>query len=373
MSHLLAKGSFITEGNLLVMLYLIVSLALPVSGMTTPEAQTPFYVDKTDLLYYLDAEGHRHPIVAAAQWPIRRAHILANMQLVMGELPDASRRVPLEVQVTEEVEMEHFTRRKVTFAVEPGDRVPAYLLLPKGFRGQRPAMLCLHQTIAIGKAEMVGLGDNPNRRYGLELAERGYVVLAPDYPNFGEYQIDVYSRGYVSATMKGIWNHMRAVDLLQSLPAVDPKRIGVIGHSLGGHNSLYLAVFDERIRAVVTSCGFNSFAKYYGGDLTGWSHNGYMPRIASVYGKDPARMPFDFTEVLGALAPRPVFINAPLGDTNFEVSGVYDCVKAARPVYALLGAPEALVAVHPDCGHDFPPEIREQAYAFLDRTLADRG
>ena len=48
---------------------------------------------------------------------------------------------------------------------------------------------------------------------------------------------------------------------------VDPERIGVIGHSLGGHNSLFVATFDERLKAVVTSSGFNSFAKYYGGDL----------------------------------------------------------------------------------------------------------
>jgi hypothetical protein len=83
---------------------------------------------------------------------------------------------------------------------------------------------------------------------------------------------------------------------------------------------------------VVTSCGFNAFAKYYGGDLTGWSSDKYMPRIAERYGKDPKRMPFDFTELLGAIAPRPVFINAPTGEDNFEVSGVKDCLAAARPV-----------------------------------------
>ena len=37
-------------------------------------------------------------------------------------------------------------------------------------------------------------------------------------------------------------------------------------------------------------------------------------------------MPFDFTEILGALAPRAVFINARCNDDNFEVSGVRDCI-----------------------------------------------
>jgi hypothetical protein len=95
-----------------------------------------------------------------------------------------------------------------------------------------------------------------------------------------------------------------------------------------------------------------------------------MPRIASVYDKSPDKMPFDFTELLGALAPRPVFINAPVRDDNFEVSGVDDCVRAAEPVYELLGAKGAIVVVHPDAGHSFPPEIRQQAYAFLDKALS---
>src|SRR5581483_6177021 len=94
-----------------------------------------------------------------------------------------------------------------------------------------------------------------------------------------------------------IWNHMRAVDLLQSLPEVDASRIGAIGHSLGGHNSIFLAVFDDRVKCVVSCCGFCSFPRYFGGDLTGWSHNGYMPRIRDCYGCDPVRVPFDFTEL----------------------------------------------------------------------------
>ena len=186
----------------------------------------------------------------------------------------------------------------------------------------------------------------------------------------GERQTDPYSLGYVSGTMKAIYNHIRAVDLLVEMPEVDPGRIASIGHSLGGHNSLFLAVFEPRVRAVVTSCGFNAFPKYMKGDLTGWSSDKYMPRIAARYGNDPKRMPFDFTELLAAIAPRPVFINAPSGDDNFEVSGVTDCLAAARPVYQkIFRAGDRLVAVHPDCGHDFPNDVRERAYAFMDRWL----
>jgi dienelactone hydrolase len=329
----------------------------------------PFYIDKANLQVFLDSEGKPVVVKTVADWQIRRNHILANMQLVMGPLPAESRKVPLDLKIESEETLAKVVRKKITFGVEKGDRVPAYLLIPRDLKGKAPAMLCLHQTARMGKGEPAGVGGLSNLHCALELAGRGYVTLAPDYPNFGDYKVDVYAQGYASATMKGIWNHMRAVDLLQSLPEVDGTRIGCIGHSLGGHNSLFVAAFDPRIKVVVTSCGFNSFLKYYKGDLTGWSHKGYMPRIATEYNRDATKMPFDFTEILGVLAPRAVFINAPLKDSNFEVSGVRDCVASAGPIYRLLEAAGNLEAVYPNAGHDFPPDIRQQAYAFIDRHL----
>ena len=75
-------------------------------------------------------------------------------------------------------------------------------------------MLCLHQTIAIGKGEPVGLGGKESLHYALHLVKRGYVCLAPDYPSFGDYPYDfkaAFRRGdYQSGTMKAIWNNMRA-------------------------------------------------------------------------------------------------------------------------------------------------------------------
>lgn len=329
----------------------------------------PVYPDKADLLYYLTPTGNRVQVKTKPIWEKRRADILANMQKVMGPLPPKST-VPLDIKVLEEERTPKYIRRKITYVPESGDAVPAYLFLPTA-KGKRPAMLCLHQTTRIGKSEPAGLGGKPNLHYAQELAERGYVIIAPDYPNFGDYKFDPYAHGYASATMKGIVNHRRAVDVLVSLPQVDRNRIGVIGHSLGGHNSLFVAAFDDRIKAAVTSCGFNSFYKYMNGNLKGWSHKGYMPRIAEQYHTSPKEMPFDFTEILGAIAPRAVFINAPTRDSNFEMSGVDDCVRSAKPIFdQIYHRPDRLVVVHPDAEHDFPPDTRQQAYAFLDRVLA---
>ena len=213
------------------------------------------------------------------------------------------------------------------------------------------------------------LRGKPNLFYAHELALRGYVALVPDYPSFGDdktdFQRDVYARGYKSGSMKGIVNHVRAVDLLQSLPEVDKQRIAAIGHSLGGHNALFVAAFDSRIRAVVTSCGFTSMARYYGGDLKGWTSDRYMPLISTLYHNSAQNLPFDFSDILDAIAPRAVFVNAPLHDTNFDVTGVDETIAKVRHNFP----PGRLVVAHPDCGHDFPPAVRKQAYDFLDKQL----
>ena len=107
------------------------------------------------------------------------------------------------------------------------DRVSAYLFLPRPGRTKKvSAVLCLHQTNGkLGSKEPAGLGGSPNLHYGLHLAELGHVVLVPDYPSFGEYQYDFQKSTFVSGTMKAIFNNMCAIDLLESLPEVDGRKI----------------------------------------------------------------------------------------------------------------------------------------------------
>jgi dienelactone hydrolase len=337
--------------------------------------ELPPYREHQDLSYYLDDNGKRQPVRTPADWRKRRKHVLQGMEAVMGPLPGKELRCPLNVRVEEEVRVGDLVRKKLTYNTSPKQRVAAYLFLPPLPAGRRaPAMLCLHPTGELGKGIVAALGGRPHRQYALELAQRGYVTLAPDYPTFGEYRCDFKPEdGWQSGSMRAIWDNIRSVDLLQSLPEVDDARIGAIGHSLGGHNAMFTAVFEPRLKAVVSSCGFTRFHKYYEGNLTGWTSPRYMPRIATVYEKNPDRMPFDFPEIVAALAPRAFFTSSPLQDSNFEVSGVRDCIAAAQPIFALHGKPQNLQAIYPDSEHDFPDEAREQAYAFLDHHLKRTG
>ncbi len=317
-------------------------------------------------------------LVPASLWATEepdRVALRKKMERAMGPLPGADRKVPLDLKVVSEEKLDGYVRLKVTFAVEKGDRVPAWLLVPNSATRDKkaPAMLCLHQTISIGKDEPVGLGKQDSKAQALHLVKRGFVCLAPDYPSFGEYQYDfqaAFKRGdYQSGTMKAIWNNMRAVDYLQSLPEVDGERIGVIGHSLGGHNSMFTAAFDERLKVIVSSCGFCSFAKYYKGNLKGWTSERYMPLIAREFGNDPKKMPFDFSDVVTSFAPRAFLAVAPEKDDNFEVSGVRDVIVAAEPAYKALKATDKLKALYPDAGHDFPADARKTAYEFIEAEL----
>lgn len=344
----------------------------PAKASPTTAGQTlPRYAEHQDLTYVFDKDNRRQEIQKPIDWELRRKHIVAHMETVMGPLPGEERRVPLDVKQMEEVELPNCIRRKISYQTEADDRVSAYLFLPKpAVADGGPAVLCLHQTVQIGKMEPAGLGGNPNLHYALHLAERGYVTLAPDYPSFGEHKYDfAKSTHFTSGSMKAIWDNMRAIDLLQSLPEVDPKRIGCIGHSLGGHNSMFTAVFDERIQAVVSNCGFTRFHKYYNGKLLGWTSDRYMPRIRLAHNNDPDQVPFDFPEIVAAFAPRAFLASAPTRDDNFEVSGVKDSIASALPIYKLYGVPDNLQANYPESTHDFPPEAREVAYGFLDRHL----
>jgi dienelactone hydrolase len=298
-----------------------------------------------------------------------RACVLEDLKSVMGELPNGSRRVPLDVRIVRVDSLPRCVRTTLTFATEPGDRGWACLLVPRGLRRRAPAVLCAHQATPLGKSEPAGIAGSPDMFYALELAERGYVTLTLDYPNTGDYRVDVEALGYASTTMKNIWNGIRAVDLLESLPEVDPRRIGALGHSMGGLNVLFSAVFDPRLRVVVTNCGFTALSRYADGDLRKWSLPQYMPRIGERYGNDAARVPFDFPEVLAVLAPRPVLVLAAEKDGIFDVRGVRESVAGAAGEYRLTGAKHRLEAVYYAGYHHFPRPARLIAYGWLDRWL----
>jgi dienelactone hydrolase len=338
------------------------------------------HLSRDNLLVYNSAEGQQQPVRNIEDWRIRRRQILDGMQSVMGELPGDKKRCSLEVETESEVDCGSYVRRLIFYRSEPNCRVPAYLLIPKAALQQTDrkfaAILCLHETDKkVGHGVIIsGIAGSGKHPYASELAERGYVVVAPNYPLPAEYQPDLNELQWQSGTLKAVWDNIRGIDLLTALPFVAANKIGVIGHSLGGHNGVFTAAFDERIQVIVSSCGFDSFLDYLihkpsAWDAgTHWAQPRYMPRMAAYRGrlKD---IPFDFHEVVAALAPRRVLIIAPLRDGNFQASSVDRIAAAARPIFSLYGQSDRLEVEHPDNPHEFSEAMREVAYQLFDEAF----
>src|SRR3989441_3718191 len=339
--------------------------ALRAEGLTNDWSR----LSRTNVLQFVSSNGEVEPVRSVGDWSKRRSSIQRAMQEVMGPLPGPEQRCALDVRVEEEVDCGEYLRRFLSYASEPSARVPAYLLIPKAALrdgARAPAVLALHQTHPQGQKVVVGLANSTNDEYGVALAKRGFVVLAPPYPLLANYQPDLKALGYQSGSMKAIWDNIRGLDLLESLPFVRTNGFGTIGHSLGGHNGIYTAVFDERIKVVVSSCGFDSFADYMNGNIRGWTSTRYMPRLLDY---DAASRPFDFYEVIAALAPRYCFVNAPLDDSNFQWRSVAAIAAEARGIYDLSGVSDNLEVHHPDCGHMFPRDMQQKAFALIEKVL----
>ncbi len=336
---------------------------------------------KDSLLYFMDRSGKSTMVKHLPDWQRKRQQILEGMEQAMGKLPDRKNLPDLKVQLIDSVSEADHVRYTIRFTVVENETLPAHLYIPKqvGKLKKLPAMLVLHGTSGLGKLAVSGIDTKPNRAYAKELAQRGYVVIAPDYPSFGDLKnYDFECDRYQSGTMKAIFNHMRCVDLLQSRTDVDPDRIGVIGHSLGGHNAIFVGAFDPRIKVIVSSCGWTLMEHYnageevskkHGGKLGPWAQTRYMPLIRDKYDLDAAKVPFNFDGAIAALAPRPFFSNSPIGDANFDVKGVKEGIANVSGVYKFFNAESHLQVRYPDAGHDFPPETRLEAYKFIDTAL----
>ncbi len=345
-------------------------ICLCASLIATPApAASSAVISRTNLLAYCGADGAVRPVRSIEDWQQRRKAVLLAMQEVMGPLPGAEKQCPLDLKILGESDEGNYRRQDISYQSEPGSWVPAYLLIPKFIPGSTkkfPAVLALHQTHKLGRKVVVGLGESPDDEYGVELVRRGFVVLAPSYPLLADYNPDLRRLGYSSGTMKAIRDNIRGLDLLESLQFVKPGKFGAIGHSLGGHNAVYTAVFEERIAAVVSSCGLDSYLDYMNGDIRGWTSERYMPRLLN-YSR--SEIPFDFHEMIGTLAPRKCLLVAPWRDNNFKWQSVDSIVREARKIYDLYGQPGNLRVEHPESGHEFPKAMREEAFRLFEEVL----
>jgi len=331
-------------------------------------------------LMALLGESATNRITTVTGWEARREQIATTVQKILGE-PSDLKPPPLEVRELGVEELEGYTRRHLRIRSEADDWIPAYLLVPKKLAATRgPAMLVLHQTVAQGKAEPCGIQGDPELAFAVELVQRGYVCIAPDVIGFGEripagqqpyHDSLAFYRKHPGWSFMGkmIWDVGRVIDYLETLPFVDPQRIGSIGHSHGAYGTLFAAAFEPRISAAVASCGFTTFRSDPNPER--WSHlTALIPQLG-FYLPDVASIPFDWPQVLALIAPRKLFVWYAAKDSVFpKTENLEGLLMDLHQVYQLYGATNALAWQAFDGPHKFPPAGREAAYRWLDENLA---
>ncbi|MBP1948439.1 alpha/beta hydrolase family protein [Virgibacillus litoralis] len=317
-------------------------------------------------------------IDSTEDWLKQRSDIFKRWQDMLGKLPE---RVPLDLKVHAELKEESFIRQHITYNTADDDTVTAYLLIPEGAVEKKlPAVIALHGTDEMGKDSISTNNAKHFKNYATELAKRGYVVLVPDALTAGEriktgekpfYNAYFYRDfpQYSSITAKNLVDHRQGIDLLESHQVVDTNRIGAIGHSFGGYNAYYLAGIDDRVKAVVTSCGFSMFTGDYRpqrwADRDWYTH---FPKLTPMIAEGD--IPFEFHEILALVAPKPVFNWSGQSDSIFPhwksiASGLHNVYQ----LYEKLGYHDHFTSLFGAEGHEFPPHIRESAYQFLDKWL----
>ena len=321
-------------------------------------------------------------------WHEQRDHWLKIARQLLGEVNDVSpKKIVWEWLCDPLVRQSDspFVMRRLRYTLtEAGEWGYAWLCTPSRAHKSRAAVIALHQTVMQGKNEPVGLegrpGDPGGMEYARHLAERGVTVLAPDAIAFGERSADHSNALYRSADQffaahpdgsvmaKMIFDVSRAIDLLSEMPGVDPEQIGCIGHSHGGYGTLFAMLFDQRLKAGVISCGFNSL-RDDPSPQRWWEMTALIPRLG-YYANRIHQTPIDFHILLSLIAPRPLIINAGRQDKIFPNPKLLDAtLNAVRGVYKKYDADQHLHTTVFDGPHDFPETSRELAYSVLTNEL----
>jgi hypothetical protein len=339
------------------------ALAVSASGQATNSLHEPPANPPTDApkLGALLAGAEGKAIADARAWSRRREALRQQWLAHLGPLPATRPALKAEVLATED--LPGFVRQHVRYQVEEGLFTDGYLLTPKGAAGRLPAVAVFHQTIGTQAQQPAGVdASTPELMHGVQLVERGYVVLCPRCFIFAE---GADYAGHVAAMharhpdwtgmLRLTWDAIRAADYLQSLPQVDGDRLGCLGHSLGAKEVLYAVAFDERYKVAVFSEGG------IGLSFSNWDAVWYL-------GPGIRRPDFalEHHQLIALAAPRAFLLLA--GDSA-DGDKSWAFVEAALPVYRLLGAPGNLGWFNHHQGHRYPADAQTVAEAFLDAHL----
>lgn len=315
------------------------------------------------------------PPASTSEWQDRAREIREQILVSAGLWPMPAR-PPVRVQLLDRSEQEGYTVEKVLLETWPGFYLAGNLYRPRSHGpGPLPAILNPHGHWARGRVTDSPEGSIPARC--IHFARQGMIAFAYDMVGYCDTTFaappgaptgpsDYYQRHRLFPTNAAawlwnvnllglqLWNSLRALDFLESLPEVDTNRIGVTGASGGATQTFLLAAVDDRPRVLAPVCMVSH-------TMQGGCACENVPGL---------RVRFSNLDFAAAAAPRPQILVAATGDwtrTTLEMEG-----PAVETVYRLLGAPERLRYVRFDAGHNYNRTSREAVYAWFEHWLLGR-
>jgi len=272
-------------------------------------------------------------------------------RLHLADLVKARRHIPLDPQVVKTEERDGFELAHIRIRSTQARTIEAVLARPLGAEGASPAVVCIH-----GHGGDRFTPFNPEARqyklFGTELVRQGLIVISTDV---GQHEI--YEQG---RTLMGerLWDLMRCVDYLESLPEVDSDRIGCAGLSLGGEMAMWLAAMDERVKATVSAGFLTVMDQMEKNHCMCWKFDGLRELV-------------DFADIYSLIAPRPLQCQNGRKEppTQFTVPLAAKAMKEMRPIYEDFGRVENVGLLVHNGGHEI---ALEPLLKFLSTHLAKR-
>lgn len=274
----------------------------------------------------------------------------------------------LKPKTVESVQKDGYRLEKVTYEVEPGDAIPAYVLIPDGVNGAHPApaVAVWHQhngAYTVGKVEPAGLGGSPMHHTGVALAKLGYVVICPDSLTFGErqdptrkqlggnYERFEFLRYLVSGkclAWKDILDMRRTIDYLVTRPEVKANALGCYGHSMGSTHAYMVGPWEERLKAIVCNCCLPTYKAIHREHMLHCFPN-FVPGIFQ-YGDTP--------DIVALIAPRALHMNFGETDGGSPIDEVKNGLKIISNAYSAIHADDKFsYFIEPGVGHVLSEEM----------------
>jgi dienelactone hydrolase len=299
---------------------------------------------------------------------------------LLGGLPLGRGTPPAKILGT--IEAEDYVIDKLVLESSPGHFISALLYKPRAVAGRQPGVIspCGHSP--------VGKAADTYQILHVNLAKRGYVVLTYDPVGQGErsqfWDADtvksrfnltcgehavlgnpLYLLGTNLARYR-IFDGIRALDYLASLPEVDAERLGCVGNSGGGTLTSYISALDPRVKTAAIGCAITTLPRRMGNRIQADPDADPEQDIAGFVSEG-----IDHGGLLALRVPRPTLLAAAQFDF-FPIEGTRESFSEARKLYQVAGAPERMALVEAAETHGLSLPLRKAIYAFFDQWLAGR-